>query len=156
MVDGSGILIPTFQTAGSHQSGHSWGSLKGSKTQEAQKKGKLLVAKLMKQWPRKTLRRFVKWLKTRTVCSVWIDKKTVWLILWKKLKLHPYKQHDFLDLSDRKKEGRVEFCTWELEQLTVLEDYLWFLSRCKQLLCSGSAIIWNINLPGVETQMDHI
>ena len=53
-----------------------------------------------------------------------IDKKTVWLILRKKQKLHPYKQHDVLDLSDRKKEGRVEFRTWEPEQLTVLEDYL--------------------------------
>ena len=114
-----------------------------------------------------------------------IAKKTVWLIPWKKLKLH-----DALDLSDRKKEGRVELCTWVLEQLTndldflqmilllatrsfsflvlsvsmslwmslknfltdgilipelslrgncaakvtVLEDYLWFLCLCKQLL----------------------
>ena len=49
---------------------------------------------------------------------------SVWLILWKKLKLHPYNQHDILDLSDQKKEGRVEFCTWLLEQLTKLEDYL--------------------------------
>ena len=42
--------------------------------------------------------------------EVGIDKN-VWLILQKKLKLHPYKQHDVLDLSDRKKEGKVEFCT---------------------------------------------
>ena len=33
--DDSGIIIQTFQTAGSHQSGHSPGSFKGSKTQEA-------------------------------------------------------------------------------------------------------------------------
>ena len=46
------------------------------------------------------------------------------LILQKKLQLHPYKQHDVLDLSDWNKEGKVEFCTWVLEQLTVLEDYL--------------------------------
>ena len=46
------------------------------------------------------------------------------LILQKKLQLHPYKQHDVLDLSDWKKEGRVKFCTWVLEHLTILEDYL--------------------------------
>ena len=41
--------------------------------------------------------------------EVWIDKKKVWLILQKKLKLHPYKQYDVLDLSDWKKEGKVEW-----------------------------------------------
>ena len=50
--------------------------------------------------------------------------ESVWLILRKKLKLYPYKQHDVLDLSDRKKEGRVEFCTWVLEQLTNDPDFL--------------------------------
>ncbi len=60
----------------------------------------------------------------RIAREVGIAKRTVWLILRKKLKLYPYKQHDVLDLSDRKKEGRVEFCTWVLEQLTNDPDFL--------------------------------
>ena len=56
---------PTFQTAGSHQSGHSQSHSKVQRHRNTEK-AKLLVAKL-KQWPRKTLRRFVKWLKTTTV-----------------------------------------------------------------------------------------
>ena len=57
-------------------------------------------------------------LKTTTVCPSTVllvkfelIKKKVWLILQKKLKLHPYKQYDVLDLSDQMKEGKVEFCT---------------------------------------------
>ena len=60
--------------------------------------------------------------------EVGIDRKTVLLILRKKLKLYPYKQHDVLDRSDWKKEGRVEFCTWVHKrcaaELTILEDFL--------------------------------
>ena len=37
--EGLGIIIQKFQTAGSHQSGHSPGSFKGSKTQEAKTSG---------------------------------------------------------------------------------------------------------------------
>ena len=58
-----------------------------------------------------------------------IDWETVWQILRKKLKLYPYKQHAVLDLSDRKKEGRVEFCTLVLEQLTNDPDKIKFEER---------------------------
>ena len=37
--------------------------------------------------------------------EVGIDKKNVGLIIRKKLTLHPYKQHDVLDLSDWMNEG---------------------------------------------------
>ena len=60
----------------------------------------------------------------RIAREVGIDRKTVWLILRKKLKLYPYKQHDVLNLNDRKKEARVEFCTWVLEQLANDPDFL--------------------------------
>ena len=60
----------------------------------------------------------------RIARDVGIDRKTVWLILRKKLKEYPYKPHNFLDLNDRKKEGRVEFCSWVLEQLANDPDFL--------------------------------
>ena len=60
----------------------------------------------------------------RIAREVGIDKKTVWILLRKKLRLYPYKQHDVLDLNDRKKEARVEFCTWVLEQLANDPDFL--------------------------------
>ena len=41
-----------------------------------------------------------------------INRMTVWTILKKKLKLFPYKPHNVLDLNDRKKGARVDFCTW--------------------------------------------
>ena len=60
----------------------------------------------------------------RIARDVGVDQKTVWTIMRKKLKLYPYKQHDVLDLNDRKKEARLDFCTWVLEQLAKDPDFL--------------------------------